>query len=60
MKIIAKSDEEERVIENITKVQCMFCYNPIEDSMDFYRGDELVKSIPYGMLLNGMIIEIQE
>ena len=59
MKITAKSDEEERVIENITKVKYMFCFNPIENSIDLYRDNELVESFPEGVL-NGMIIEVEE
>lgn len=59
MRIIAKSDEEERVIKNITKVNYVFCFNPIENSIDLYRGNELVESFPEGVL-NGMIIEVEE
>lgn len=59
MRIIAKSDEEERVIENITKVKYVFLFNPIENSIDLYRDDELVESFPEGML-NGMIVEVEE
>ena len=59
MRIIAKSDEEERVIENITKVKYVFCYNPIENSIDLYRDNELIESFPEGVL-NGMIIEVEE
>ena len=59
MRIIAKSDEEERVIENITKVKYVFCYNPIENSIDLYRDNELIESFPEGVL-NGMIVEEEE
>ena len=59
MRIIAKSDEEERVIENITKVKYVFCYNPIENSIDLYRDNELIESFPEGVL-NGMIVEVEE
>lgn len=58
MRIIAKSDYEERIIKNITKVKYVFCYNPIENSIDLYRGCELVESFPEG-ILNGMIIEVE-
>ena len=58
MKIIAQSDDEEKVIENITKVKYVFCYNPIENSIDLYRHNELVESFPEGVL-NGMIIEVE-
>ena len=59
MRIIAKSDEEERVIENITKVNYVFLFNPIENSIDLYRDDELIESFSEGML-NGMIVEVEE
>ena len=59
MRIIAKSDEEERVIENITKVNYVFLFNPIENSIDLYRDDELVESFSEGVL-NGMIVEVEE
>ena len=59
MRIIAKSDEEERVIENITKVKYVFCYNPIENSIDLYRDNELIESFPEGVL-NGMRVEVEE
>ena len=59
MRIIVKSDEEERVIENITKVKYVFCYNPIENSIDLYRDNELIESFPEGVL-NGMIVEVEE
>lgn len=59
MRIIAKSDEEERVIKNITKVNYVFCFNPLENSIDLYRGNKLVESFPEGVL-NGMIIEVEE
>lgn len=59
MKIIARSDEKERVIENITKVKYVFCYSPVENSIDLYRGNKLVESFPEGVL-NGMIIEVEE
>lgn len=59
MIIIAKSDEEERVIKNITKVNYVFCFNPLENSIDLYRGNKLVESFPEGVL-NGMIIEVEE
>lgn len=59
MRIIAKSDQEERVIENITKVKYVFLFNPIENSIDLYRDDELVESFPEGVL-NGMLIEVED
>lgn len=59
MKIIAKSDDGEKVIENITKVKYMFCFNPIENSIDLYRNDALIESFPEGVL-NKMTIEVEE
>jgi len=59
MRVISKSDEKTKVIENITKVKCVFCYNPLENSIDLYRNNTVVESFPEGKL-NGMIIEIEE
>ena len=59
MKVIAKSDNGEKIIENITKVKYVFCCNPIENSIDLYRNNELVESFPEG-ILNGMIVEVED